>query len=251
MIRTLIFTICLFLLTPCLLAFPLSQDLQEGDKLYEQNKYLESIPLYEKALEMNPEDYEALWRLSRSCDMQSNNETKKSAKKEILDNAVNYAERAISANEDGFEGHLYLAQSLGKMSSVVGSEEKVKNTFKIRDAAQKAIELKPSHYKAYMLLGMWHRKVEAATWLEKNLAQMFFGGLPDASLEEAERNLKKSLELRYDNLEVHYELALVYEKLKRKDEAVKELKEASQCTVRNKRQAKIKENVIKLLKRIK
>ena len=248
--KKLIFVLCLFLFTSCLSTFALGQNLAEGDKLYKEGKFFESVAVYEKVLEKNPGDYEVLWRLSRSYDMQANNETKKSSKKKVLEKAVDYAERAIAANEDGFEGHVYLAQSLGKSASVVSSEEKVKNTYRIRNSAQKAIELNPSHYKPYMLLGMWHRKVEAATWLEKNLAQMFFGGLPDASLREAESNLKKSLQLREDNLEVHYELALVYKKLKRKDEAVEELKKTLQCTVRNKRQEEIKEKAAKLLKRL-
>ncbi|MFQ5952470.1 MAG: tetratricopeptide repeat protein [Candidatus Omnitrophota bacterium] len=249
--KNLIFALLLFLFMPCLAVFSLDQDLVEGDKLYEQGKFLESITVYEKALEARPGDYEALWRLSRSYDMQANREKKKSVKRKVLKKAVDYAEQAVSANKNGFEGHLYLAQSLGKSSSVVSSEEKVKNTHKIRDASKKAIELKPSHYKAYMLLGMWHRKVEAATWLEKNLAQMFFGGLPEASLEEAEKSLKKSIELKDDNLEAHYELALVFKKLKRKDEAAKELEKALRCTVRNKRQEEIKKKAAKLLKKIK
>ena len=74
----------------CLPAFSLDQDLAEGDKLYNQGKFLESVVVYEKALEARPGDYEVLWRLGRSYDMQANKETKKSAKRKILDKAIDY-----------------------------------------------------------------------------------------------------------------------------------------------------------------
>ena len=249
--RKLIFALCLLLLAQCLPAFSLDGNLAEGDKFFKEGKFLESISVYEKTLEARPGDYQVLWRLSRSYDLQSNNEKKRSDKRKTLEKAVDYAEQAISANKEGYEGHLYLAQSLGKMSSVVGSEEKVKNTYRIKDAAKEAIRLNPSYFGSYSILGIWHRKVATANWMEKNLAGMLFGGLPEASLEEAEENLKMAVKLKDDDIESHYELALVYKKLRRKDEAAKELEKALQCTVKNKRQEEIREKAASLLKRIK
>ena len=94
---------------------------------------------------------------------------------------------------------------MGKLSGVEKAEAKVRLSKEIKEAAKRAIELDPSHFKAYMILGIWHRKVEDASWMEQQLAKAFFGGLPEASLSEAERNLKKSIELKADFIESHYE----------------------------------------------
>ena len=231
--------------------FSAVQGLEVGDELFEQSKFSESIVIYEEIIKENPSHYEALWRLSRSYSKQGNLEKKKSVKKEYFSKAVDYAQEAIEVNDNGFNGYLYLAESLGKLSRVEKSEAKVRLSKKIKEAAERAIELDPSHFKAYMILGIWHRKVEDASWMEQQLAKAFFGGLPEASLSEAERNLKKSAELKADFIESHYELALVYKALKKKEFAREELKKAISCPVSSKKEEEIKKKATSLLNKLK
>jgi tetratricopeptide (TPR) repeat protein len=227
-----------------------TQDINDGDKLFEQSKFAESIVIYEEILEKEPANYEVLWKLSRSYSKQGNLEKKKKSKKNHFSKAVDYTKQAIEVKPNGFEGYLYLAESLGKLSKVEKSETKVSLTYEIKEAALKAIELNPSHFKAYMILGIWHRKIEDANWLEKSLAKSFFGGLPEASLAEAEKNLKKSIELKSDFIESHYELALVYKMLKKKDLAIEELEEAINYPTISEKQEGIKKKANSLLKKL-
>ena len=224
------------------------QGLEDADKLFNESKFSEAASAYEVHLESNPGDYETTWRLAQCYSKWAwSLSKKKKAKKEYLAKSVDYARKAIEINDNGFGGHIYLAQSLGMLSKFVNSETKVRFSREIKEAAEKARDLNPSDSKPYMILGIWHRKVEEASWIEKGFAETFFGGLPDSSIREAERNLKKTIELRPNFIENHYELALVYKAMRKKKQVIEELKKASDCPVSTKKEEEIKKKVDKLL----
>ena len=81
------------------------------------------------------------------------------------------ARQAVAANENGYEGHLQLARSLGKLTEMVGPKDRVAYSRTIKAEALRAIELNPSHYHAYMILGIWHRQVDGSSWIEKQIAE--------------------------------------------------------------------------------
>lgn len=195
-------------------------------------------------------NYEELWKLARSHSRESDVVKNKKDKKELLLKSIDYAKRAMSVNPDRFEGHLFLAEGLGKLSDFVSSKEKVRSSGVIKDSAQKAIELNPSHYEAYLVLGVWHRKVVTASWIEKKLAKALFGGLPDGSIEESEENLKKAIRLNPDFIESHYELALTYKAEKKKKLAKEEVEKALQCSILGLREEEIKKEAESLLKKL-
>ncbi|NQT32585.1 MAG: tetratricopeptide repeat protein [Candidatus Omnitrophica bacterium] len=239
-------TLCLFLSSALF-----AQTLEMGDELFSQAKYAETIPVYEKLLKENPGSYDLLWRISRSYSQKANEEDRKRKKIEDLEKSVDYAKQAVSVNGNDFEGHLQLATSLGKMCAFLTKKELVRLSYTIRDEAQKAIELRSDNYEAYLVLGVWNRKVAEASWIEKKLAKALFGGLPEASLEEAAKNIKKSTELNPNFAESHYELARVYNAQDKKDLAIKELEKALKCSATDKRQKKVKRQAGEMLARIK
>jgi Flp pilus assembly protein TadD len=55
--------------------------------------------------------------------------------------------------------------------------------------------------------------------LERALAQVLYGGLPEGSNEEAERDMKKALELNPNRLMHYIELGRIYAQMGRKDDA--------------------------------
>jgi tetratricopeptide (TPR) repeat protein len=132
-------------------------------------------------------------------------------KKKEWEEAEKYARRAVEINPDKVEGHLYLAIALGKMALYSSSGEKVKSVWEIKKEAEKSMELDPEQQKAYLTLGAWHRNVATASSLEKEIAKMFFGELPEGSLEESLKLLLKSIELGGVDVRNYYELALTYE----------------------------------------
>jgi len=228
-----------------------SADIAYGDTLFGESRFMESISTYEKLLGETGCDYDILWRLSRSHSKQGNLEDKKKDKRRHYTKAYDYAESAVEADDKGFEGYLYLAEGAGKLTKVVDTEDKVRLLSVIKKSCEMAIELNPGHFKPYFILGAWHSGVADASWLEKQLAGIFFGGLPEASFEEAEKYLKKSIEKKADFIESYYELALVYKEIDEDEKALEMLEKALDCPADTKRLGEIRGDAARLYKRLK
>ena len=237
--------------TLCAIGASYAEDMSTGDKYFEQSDFLKSIDIYEALLKEDPQNYDLLWRLSRAYSKQGNLMKKKSDRKRYYRQAYDYAESAVKTDAQGVDGVIYLAESAGKLSKVEKAEDKVRLSKVIKDSAEKAIRLDPNRFKPYFILGVWHLNVETAGWLEKQFAEAFLGGLEDSSLEEAEKNLKKSIELNQDFIESHYQLALLYKELDEEESAVENLERALQCTVDTVKKEEIRKKTEKLLKRLK
>jgi len=173
----------------------------------------ETGDIYKYLLEGNAKNYDALWRLSRFHVLRGIAAGNKKAKKREWSLAREYAESAIDVRPDGAEGHLYLATSLAKMGQYLPASRKVKNAGLIKTELETAIEFDPALHKAYMVLGVWHREVATASSVERQLAGMFFGSLPDASLEQSLSLIKRSIDLGGNAVRNHCELARTYEAL--------------------------------------
>ena len=55
--------------------------------------------------------------------------------------------------------------------------------------------------------------------VKRALAGVIYGGLPKGSLEEAERDMKKAIELDPDRVMNYIELGRIYQQMGRKDDA--------------------------------
>ena len=94
----------------------------EADSLFNQGgieNYKRSIDLYIKAVEANPDDYEANWKCARA-----NREYGKNAKRQKLENwkelcakygkaGMKYAEKAVALKPDKPDGHYYYGLNVG------------------------------------------------------------------------------------------------------------------------------------------
>ena len=200
--------------------------LYEGDMRMFDGGLKDAQNIYEFVLKESPNSYEALWRLSRFYIARGMAAKKTKNKKREWKEAAKYAKDAIKVNPDGVEGHVYLAISMGKLALFSPPAEKVKAVWKIKSEAEKAIELDPGEQKAYLTLGAWHRNVATASGLEKQFAKMFFGELPEGSLEESLEHLLKSIDLGGNDVRNYYELALTYEALGNYEAAKKEYENA-------------------------
>ena len=61
--------------------------------------------------------------------------------------------------------------------------------------AENAIRLDPNNFRAYHILGRWNYDVSNLNMAEKSFARVFYGKLPDASLDEAIADFDKSRSL--------------------------------------------------------
>ena len=204
---------------------------------------------YEAVLNENPHDYEALWRSSRFYVLKGIEEEKVKDKKKEWRKAEGYARRAVEEIPDGAEGHLYLAISVGKLALFSSASEKVKSAREIKKEAERAMELDPAQDRAYLALGAWHRNVATASSIEKQLAKMFFGELPEASLDESLKLLSKSISLGGRTVRAYYELALTHEAMKNYEAAKSEFENALNSQSIYREDIEIKEIIEKTLRK--
>ena len=198
----------------------------EGDAHLFGGAMEDARKIYEFILSEDPDSYGALWRLSRFYISSGMAAEKTKDKKEEWKKAAEYARRAIEVKPAEAEGHLYLAIATGKIALYSSAGDKVKASWEIKEEAEKAMQLDPAQDKAYLTLGAWHRNVATATSMERQLAKMFFGELPEASLEESLRLLQKSIGLGGNSVRNYYELALTYEAMGDYESARKEYAKA-------------------------
>ncbi len=212
----------------------ISQYLQAGDTHYDDGEPQAALDEYNRALDHTGSDYELLWRLSR-CYRKLGAVAGK--KKELIANtgkAGDYARKAIEADPDRYEGHLCLADALARLVAHAPFSKVYKFILEIKSSADKVLELKPDSDRAYLILGVWHRKIARTTWIQKTLIKAFWGNVPEASLGASILLLKKAVELDSTKIRHHYELARSYDENGESFSAEASFRAALQCVPQNK-----------------
>jgi len=126
--------------------------LAQADALFEKGdigSILESIPLYIKAVEANPDSYEANWKCARAhreyADhaLEGEHEGWKDICKEYGKKGMEYAEKAIELEPEKIEGHYYFGLSAGTYSDGVSILKALKEGLKgsTQDAFYKAYDI--------------------------------------------------------------------------------------------------------------
>ncbi|RFT17038.1 MAG: hypothetical protein OP8BY_0980 [Candidatus Saccharicenans subterraneus] len=224
--------IFLVILGLSLLAGPgLSQTAEEfiksGDEYYAKWEDQKALAEYLKALEVEPKNYEALWKAARGyvdvADLMTGTGKEVEKQKfEMYVKAERYARQAISVNPNDTWGHFFLSAALGKKVLMLGKKEQIDASKQVRAAVDKAIELDPNNDLAYHALGRWHRRMAEIGGAKRALGSLIYGSIPKGSMEESEKWLKKAVELKPDYINHHLELGRTYVAMKKYDLARQE-----------------------------
>ena len=110
-----------------------------------------------------------------------------------------------------------------------GGEEKVKLANRIRDELDVALKLDPENQVAHTIYGTWHREVADVSWIERKLANIFLGSMPDGSFERSVFHLRKAIDIAPDILRHRYELGLTYIAMDREKDAAAAFRGALKC----------------------
>ncbi|MFZ1728871.1 MAG: tetratricopeptide repeat protein [Bacteroidota bacterium] len=203
--------------------------LESCDQLFDRQAYDAARRKLEGLLKQDPNDVEVLWRLSNHAINDGDAATDPDRQKRYFKKAVAYAERAVKADNNSGFAHAYLAASYGSYAMFAGGEEKVKLANRIRDELDVALKLDPDNQVAHTIYGTWHREVADVSWIERQLANMFLGSMPDGSIEESVSHLKKAIQVGPTVLRHRYELGLTYAAAGRDKEAAEAFRAAFKC----------------------
>ncbi|HXB30544.1 MAG TPA: hypothetical protein VNW49_12030 [Puia sp.] len=210
-----------FLGFPCLL---FSQDLnrllkeaqQQESSLHENEAFLK----YAEILKYEPGNLQALWKCSELCSRIGARQTEKEKMRPYFIAAKNYAAAALNVNQNSSEANCAMAFALGRISRVSTTRERVIMAKDVKHYAENAIRLDPSNFRAYHILGRWNYDVSDLSMAERYFARMFYGKLPDASLEDAIADFEKSRSLYPAFILNYYELARSYHRMGQDKKAI-------------------------------
>ncbi len=201
----------------------------KGDEYYQRFDNLKALAEYQKAYNITSENYEVIMKLTRAySDIGEDLNSRES--EAYFKKAVDYAEILAKKFPDKAEAYFYLSATYGNLALFKSGKEKVSFARDIEKNAKKAIELDPKFPKPYAVLGVYYREVANINWFLKKLAKTMFGGLPEATNEDSEKMLLKSIDLN-PSVYAYYELAKTYEVMKEKDKSINCLKRALELPV--------------------
>lgn len=183
-----------------------------GDKSYVAMDAPAALQHYQEAIKLDPRNYEALWKASRSAvDLGS---YERDDEKRGLDfkNAEQYARSAVEVNPGDAEGHFNLARSLGKNALTQGPKARIKYAKDVRSQALECLKIDPKHPGCLHVMGMWNAEVMRLNGFTRMLAKNFLGGqiFESASWSEAKRYMEASVANDPNRIVHHLDLAGVY-----------------------------------------
>jgi tetratricopeptide (TPR) repeat protein len=178
-----------------------------SEKTFENQKALQN---YQAAVALEPNNYEALWRISRAYvdigeHLPAATEQEKTQQLQTYDKALEFANKAIAANANGAMGYTRRAIANGRIALFKGVWESLDLVKQTKADCEKALALDPKEPAAYYVLGRTHMKVS-----EKPRIVRWPLGLGWANLDEAVKNFEKAIALRSEFIMYRLDCARAY-----------------------------------------
>jgi len=192
-----IFTFFVILLILACLSFAVSAAdyLSEADAIYEKDNLestTKSMPLYRKAVEENPDSYEANWKMARALrefadlSMQANVEDWKDICKQYGKEGLKYAEIAQDMEPDKVEGNYFYGLCAGTYSDGISILKAIREGLrkKTERAFEKAYKIDKMYDDAGPILAlgrMWHQlpKLFRKTKTSEEYYEEYYQYFPD------------------------------------------------------------------------
>lgn len=185
----------------------------------------QSLAALERALVAEANNYQLLWRATRSYYYVGDNASEKE-KLRYYERGIEVGQRAIAQQPNGAEGHFWLGANYGGFSEEKGMLKALQTVKKIRAEMEAVLRLNAGYEdgSAYIALGEMDRQLPG-----------LFGG----STKRAVTYLEQGLRIAPKNMEMKVALAEAYREVGRRDEARKLLQEVLQMQINP---ARAKEN---------
>jgi tetratricopeptide (TPR) repeat protein len=216
----------LFLLTTWVAATTFEEFMAQGDTAFDIYDNELALTAYQSAYALNPNDCDAAWKVSRAFADVGDDKTDKAERIDNFTKAEEFARKAIAICPNSDMAHLQLSIAIGRVALMAGKKEQVQLSQAVKDEAEKALELNPDNDTAHHVYARWHRKVATLSGIQKTFAKILYGGLPPASLEQAEKHFLKAIELKPDHINHYLELGITYVEMNQKEKAAAAFRKA-------------------------
>jgi len=178
-----------------------------------------ALALYLHAENLRPDDPVILQKVAQQLSDLSLVVASVAEKKAQAELALAYAKRAVALAPDNAVNVLSLAICYGKMGVYSDTRAKIEYSRLVREKALEALALDPNYDWAHHVLGRWNYEVAGLGAATRFVVRVIYGGLPEASKEEAVRRLEKAVELAPQRVPHHLELGFAYKAMGNKAKA--------------------------------
>ena len=207
--------------------------LKRAEEKVEKMEEGEALEIYREVLEMEPENYEALWNTSLLTTRKYYRKSDEDVQIEGYKEALKIAEKAVDLYPDKGHSHYVFAVAKGRLADLEGTRYMIEASHKIRESTKKAAELVPEYAPVWHLYGVWHSDIANANRAERAAARLVSVGLPDdADNEKAEEYLKKAIDMMPESILFRVDLAKHYIDIGEDENAIVVLEEASTMEVK-------------------
>jgi len=129
--------------------------------------------------------FDIVWRTARAHYDQAGETADAAQKERLAMRGVALAEEALKMDPSSPFGYKWTAITLSQAGDFKGTKEKIEDAKRIRELADKAIELKPGDTALLHLIGRWCFTFADMGWVTKKLASAIFASPPTSTYEEA------------------------------------------------------------------
>lgn len=150
--------------------------------------------------------------------------------KDLVARGLACAQQAVKDDPTNATAHASVAVCYAKSCSLVDVKTELAYSRLFKQEAEKAIALDSRQDVAYYLLGRWNYGIAGAGFLARAYVKIVYGGLPQASYQDALINFKRACELAPDRILNHIGLAMAYEAVGEKKSEIEELQKC--CTLK-------------------
>lgn len=204
---------------------PAALDLRRADSLWQAGAFAEALEVVETGLRHGYNRAEWLWRRSRLRVEQGLRASDKTQQRQAYQAALVDAQAAIAIDSLNDRAYVAAAIAAGQLALVSSPHAKVEIARQIKAYIDRALLLNPHDDIAYHLRGRWYYEVATLNALERAIVNVIYGGLPQASLEQAAADFRKALAIR--PRVVHYlELGRTLLRMGQREAAQRELEHA-------------------------
>lgn len=204
---------------------PAPAALAEVDRLWRQGQFEAALGRLEALQQDQPRNAEVLWRLARVKVDLGEDATSEDRQERLYRAATEDAQAAVEAAPTSADAYVTRAIASGRVALVSGTREKVERSREVKESVDRAVELDPSNVLAYHIRGRWHYEVASLGFFSRAALKLIYGGLPNASYENAAEDLQRANEIE-DLVVNHVELGKTYLKLGEEEKARAEFQRA-------------------------
>lgn len=207
------------LLAPALSAATVDEVLREAQSAEAKLDSSRALELYLQAGQAKSNDASILQKIARQYSDLVLEQPTTETKKQYAQTALDYSQRAVALNPRDPVNVLSLAVCHGKLALYSDTKTKIQYSRLVKEETERALAIDPNYAWAHHVLGRWHYEVASLGVTSRWLVRLFYGGLPEASYEQAIVHLRRAVELEPGELNHHLELGFACAAAGRKAEA--------------------------------